>query len=295
MNIGLGAVQFGLDYGISGTRVKTPREEVYQLLEFAINKGINVLDTAPSYGISEHVIGKFVSSYDNQLSWNIVTKTPHFKNERIGNKQIDELLLSFELSKKKLGMDTLYGLLIHNCNNLFLPGGEKLLQTMEQLKKKGSVKKIGVSVYSGEQVDFILDNYSVDLVQLPVNILDQRLINGGQLDRLKSQGVEVHARSVFLQGLLLMPLNNVSSWFNPIRKVLEEFHVEAKTRNMSALGMALSFVQSIHGVDKVLVGVNTLEQLHEIINTKLAIVNVTEFSNLSINNPTFINPSNWKI
>jgi len=192
-------------------------------------------------------------------------------------------------------MDTLYGLLIHNCNNLFLPGGEKLLQTMEQLKKKGSVKKIGVSVYSGEQVDFILDNYSVDLVQLPVNILDQRLINGGQLDRLKSQGVEVHARSVFLQGLLLMPLNNVSSWFNPIRKVLEEFHVEAKTRNMSALGMALSFVQSIHGVDKVLVGVNTLEQLHEIINTKLAIVNVTEFSNLSINNPTFINPSNWKI
>jgi aryl-alcohol dehydrogenase-like predicted oxidoreductase len=297
MNIGLGAVQFGLDYGISGVRKKTPQTEVVQLLEFATIQGMHVLDTAPSYGDSEDVIGKFIRSHDNRSHWNIVTKTPYFKNKIISSKQIDELISSFELSRKKLGLDMLYGLLIHNYDNLFSTGGDKLLQAMIQLKKKKVVKKIGVSVYSSKQIDHILDCFpnSIDLVQLPFSILDQRLLKGGQLNRLKECGVEIHARSVFLQGLLFMPLEILPSWFNPIMETLEAFHMEAKKRNMSALQLAIGFVQSVHEIDKIIVGVNTLKQLDEIIKASSIYVDLKQFSSLSINNPAFLNPSNWRV
>ena len=184
---------------------------------------------------------------------------------------------------------------MHNCDDLFLPGGEKIFSTMEALKKEGLVKNIGVSVYNGEQIDRLLDKYSIDLVQLPINILDQRLMNSGRLSRLKELNVEIHARSAFLQGLLLMPINSIPFWFKPILKVLDEFHLEAKKRGMSVLELAFGFVHNINEIDKVVVGVNTLEQLQEIVNAASIKVNTGDFSNLSINNTIFINPSNWKV
>jgi len=132
-------------------------------------------------------------------------------------------------------------------------------------------------------------------VQLPINILDQRLLEGGQLSMLKKYGVEIHARSVFLQGLLLMPLKNISPWFNPIMNTLEALHVKASKLNMSTLQLALGFVQSISEVDKVVVGVNTLNQLREIISATSIYINTEEFSDLSINDPIYLNPSNWRV
>jgi aryl-alcohol dehydrogenase-like predicted oxidoreductase len=111
---------------------------------------------------------------------------------------------------------------------------------------------------------------------------------------LKNHGVEIHARSVFLQGLLLMPLKNTPPWFDPIKETLELFHKEAKKRNMSVLQLALSFVQSIDEIDKVIVGVNTLRQLQEVVSAASIRVNTTELSYISIDDPAFINPVNWK-
>jgi len=166
---------------------------------------------------------------------------------------------------------------------------------MERLRENGMVKKIGVSVYNSKQIAAILGKFNIDLIQLPINILDQRLVSGGQLTRLKNHGVEIHARSVFLQGLLLMSPNNIPSWFDPVRGVLESFHKEAKKRNMSVLQLALSFVQSINEVDKIIVGINTLEHLYEVMSATSMRVNITEFSNISIDDPSFLNPANWKI
>ena len=135
----------------------------------------------------------------------------------------------------------------------------------------------------------------MDLVQLPVNILDQRLVDSGQLVKLKKYGIEVHARSVFLQGLLLMQSKDIPSWFEPIMGTLDAFHLEAKRRNISALQLALGFVQSIDMVDKVVIGVNTLKQMREIISAASIQVDTTELSSISINDPSFLNPANWKI
>ena len=295
MKIALGTVQFGLPYGLSNQFSHTDKLEAERILKYAYDKGIRMLDTAPSYGNAEDVIGSFIRNHHSDKYWDVITKTPHFKDNTINGKQIKKLFESFELSQERLGQETTYGLLVHDCNNLFLPGGEDLLKTMSKLKDEGFIKKIGVSIYDGSQIDTILDNYSIDLIQLPVNILDQRLLDGGQLKRLKKYGVEIHARSVFLQGLLLMQQKNIPVWFENIKDILNIFHVEARKRDMSVLQLALGFVQSINEVDKIIVGVNTKEHLHEIINATSIRVNIDEFSNLSINNSIFLNPSNWKV
>jgi len=166
---------------------------------------------------------------------------------------------------------------------------------LARLKQQGLVKKIGVSVYNNQQIDYVLDNFSIDLIQLPINILDQRLISNDSLIKLKKHNVEIHARSAFLQGLLLMSTDTIPSWFNPIKDTLKLFHKEAKKQNLTKLQLALGFVQSLTEIDKVVVGVDSLKQLYEIINASSVKVNAVELSNISINDPIFLNPSNWKV
>jgi len=290
--IALGTVQFGISYGISNQLGKTSKSKIEEILQYAHKNGINTLDTAALYGNSEELIGDF--AHDDG-KWDIVTKIPPIGNTAIGDKQIDILLRDFELSLDKLKRKSVYGLLLHSCDDLFLADGYRLLQAMERLKEEGFVKKIGVSLYGYDQIERILGNYSIDLVQLPVNILDQRLLDSGHLKTLKKYDVEIHARSVFLQGLLLMQTSDIPSWFDPIKKALNAFHKEAKKRRISTLQLALSFVQSIDEIDKVVVGVNTLEQLHQIIEAMPLRVNIRDFSSLSISDKNFLNPSNWRI
>ena len=291
MKIALGSVQFGIPYGVSNNEGKTSKKQALSILNFAQKKGIRTIDTAPSYGDSERVLGKLFEGEE----WDITTKTLPFNSKSINEEQIEQLRSVFRESLVSLHKKSIYGLLVHSCNDLLKPGGEKIFREMERLREIGMVKKIGVSAYSSKQIAAILGKFNIDLIQLPINILDQRLVSGGQLTRLKNHGVEIHARSVFLQGLLLMSPNNIPSWFDPVRGVLESFHKEAKKRNMSVLQLALSFVQSINEVDKIIVGINTLEHLYEVMSATSMRVNITEFSNISIDDPSFLNPANWKI
>ena len=291
MKIALGSVQFGIPYGVSNNEGKTSKKQALSILNFAQKKGIRTIDTAPSYGDSERVLGKLFEGEE----WDIITKTLPFNSKSINEEQIEQLRSVFRESLVSLHKKSIYGLLVHSCNDLLKPGGEKIFREMERLREIGMVKKIGVSAYSSKQIAAILGKFNIDLIQLPINILDQRLVSGGQLTRLKNHGVEIHARSVFLQGLLLMSPNNIPSWFDPVRGVLESFHKEAKKRNMSVLQLALSFVQSINEVDKIIVGINTLEHLYEVMSATSMRVNITEFSNISIDDPSFLNPANWKI
>jgi len=156
MKIALGTVQFGASYGISNLIGKTKELEVRKIIEYAHKHDISMLDTASSYGNSEEVIGNYIHSHSDE-EWDIITKTPCFIGSVINNKQLNKLRNDFILSQQKLTKYVSYGLLIHCCDNLFLPGGEQLLQEMEKLKKEGLIKKIGVSIYNSEQIDRVLD------------------------------------------------------------------------------------------------------------------------------------------
>jgi aryl-alcohol dehydrogenase-like predicted oxidoreductase len=166
---------------------------------------------------------------------------------------------------------------------------------MEELKSCGLVEKIGVSAYSKQEIDQILDNFEIDLIQVPASILDQRLINDGSLSKLKKYGVEIHVRSIFLQGLLLMERKRIPSYFSPIKKNLDTFDDLAKMLNLTRLELALGYVMGISSVDKIVLGVNNLSQLKEIVNVQPLQNNLDIFKGISIDNPIYTNPSLWKI
>ena len=291
MKIALGTAQFGMDYGLSNTHGKTDKYEVSKILQYAYDYGISLIDTASSYGDSEKILGEVITNYYCKL----VTKTPHFSDSYIDNSHVVKLKESFHQSLFNLKQKDIYGLLLHSCDDLLKPGGDLLFQEMEDLKSMGVVKKIGVSLYNSEQIDIVLSKFNIDLVQLPINIFDQQLLIGGWLDKLKDYDVEIHARSAFLQGLLLMTNDLVPPYFFPIKKNLEAFYKSAKELSLSQLELALGYVMGVSEIDQVVVGVNTVEQLKEIIKATQVQINPMEFSDISINDPAFTNPSFWKV
>jgi len=291
MKIGLGAVQFGVDYGVSNTHGKTTKYEVSQILQFAYENGISLIDTATSYGSSESILGEVVTNDD----WRFVTKTPNFSDNSLNSTHVNQLKESFNQSLFNLRKKNIYGLLLHSCDDLLKPGGELIFREMERLREIGMVKKIGVSAYSSKQISAILGKFNIDIIQLPINIFDQHLFVDGWLEKLKNKNVEIHARSTFLQGLLLMPRTSIPTYFLPIKEKIELFSKSAQELSLSKLELALGYVMGINEIDKIVVGVNTIEQLREIIEASQVKVNPMEFTDVSINNPIYTNPSLWKI
>lgn len=294
MKIGLGTVQFGLDYGISNQQGITPAAEVKDILALAWKSGITILDTAVSYGISEEVIGQ---SIPEGMSFKIVTKTPLFKKARIDKVDATKLKETFLRSLKRVKQPAIYGLIVHHANDLLVPGGPHLWQAMEDLKKAGLVKKIGVSVYSPREIEEFSEKYHPDLIQLPVNVFDQRMIQKGCLRHLKDLGIEIHSRSVFLQGLLLMSPEELSPYFNPIRPMMVQYHSAIKNQHISSLAAALGFVYQQPEIDYIIVGVNNQAHLEEIVNVvqNIETLRNLDFSVYAVHEESIINPSLWRL
>ena len=292
MKIGLGAVQFGLNYGISNTQGKTPPDEVRAILIAARKLGVHVIDTASLYGDSEAVLGQCMPK---DASFDIVTKTPQFGTPRIGNEDAQRLEDIFAASLAKLGRPSIYGLLMHRVDDLFVPGGGLLMERMIQLKQAGLVQKVGVSVYSGRQIDEVLERFPIDLIQLPVNVLDQRLIHGGHLRKLKQAGVEIHARSAFLQGLLLMGPDAVPAYFDRVRGGIAQYHQFAESLGLTAVQAALGFVSSIPEIDCVICGVNDSAQLQEICAAGDVRVQYQDYARFAVDDESIVNPAMWRI
>ncbi len=287
--LGLGTVQWGLSYGIANQHGITTPETVTALLNDARHHGIEVLDTAALYGKSEAVLGT------NSLEgFKVITKTPSFATSHIADIEVNQLGETFQQSLDLLSRKKIYGLLIHHAENILVPGGDLLLAAMKQLKEDGLVDKIGVSVYGGAQVDAVLKKFTPDLIQLPFSILDQRMLTSGHLEQLKNKGVEIHVRSVFLQGLLLMPLRNIPAFFEPVRPLLTRWHAAAQEQGLTVNQAALSFVKNIPYVDTILVGLDNLAQFRTCI-TDFTIDMNFDATGLACNDPVYVNPSLWQL
>ena len=287
--LGLGTVQWVLSYGIANQYGVTSPETVTALLNEARHYGISLLDTASLYGDSEAVLG------ENSLAgFRVVTKTPSFSKDHISEVEVNKLVATFMHSSELLKCDKIYGLMIHHVEDLLVPGGEMLLAAMMQLKDNGLVEKIGVSVYDAMQIDSVLKVFTPDLIQLPLSVLDQRLLISGHLEHLKNKGVEIHVRSVLLQGLLVMPLDNIPVFFEPIRPLLARWHFAAREQGLTVNQAALSFVKNIPFVNTVIVGLDNLTQLRSCVDDFMLETNF-DAAELACSNPLFVNPSLWQL
>lgn len=285
MKLALGTVQFGLNYGVSNRAGKTRTEEVKRILRLAKSASLNTIDTAAAYGDAEAVLGNCTIN-----DFNIVSKV---KPLPISCNEEEWVHSCLKRTLADLNLNAIYGLLLHNADDL--KKYPSLLEILYNIKTNNKVAKIGLSVYSPNQVSQpILEQ--IDLVQLPANIFDQRFLTADLLQKFKNNKVEVHTRSAFLQGLLLMSEGEWPEYFNPIKHSLEQFHLIAKHLNVTPLALAINYVVGIELIDKVVVGVNNEAQLEEILQALESKLEPNVFYNeLSIEDEKFINPAKWQL
>lgn len=284
MKIALGGAQFGSDYGISNKEGICPQPEMRKILDYAWPRGVCLIDTAPAYGISEQAIGEVLEGCEK---FQIVTKVPPQVESA------EELVRTFEESLRKLRKPSVYGLLMHRCSELMSQRGAAIYQCLLQLRQKGLVEKIGVSVYDAGEIDAVLDRFAIDLVQLPINILDQRLILSGHLNRIKDLGIEVHARSAFLQGALLMDPLEIPAHLRPLAPYLDKLRQQARALGTSVLHLALQFVVQLEAVDHVICGVTNLAQLEEIVAAASAPLEIARAGEFVPVDSVLLNPAFW--
>lgn len=291
MKIGLGTAQFGMDYGISNREGQTSTDEVVRILEVARQNRISVIDTAALYGASEEVLGR---TLPRDHEFRLVTKTIRIDVDRITGEDADRMEQAFFSSLEKLSGCGVYGLLFHNTDDLLAEGGELLLERMEALRHTGRIEKIGVSVYTAEQLDAILELMEPDIVQLPMNVLDQRLLAGGRLAALKSRNIEIHVRSAFLQGLLLMDPESLPDFFASARRHLEGYHAFLRENSITPVRAALGFLAGRFEIDCIVCGVNNHRQLMELCRSAAPLPDI-DFSTFALDDATLLNPSCWGV
>ena len=283
--LALGTAQFGLSYGTSNKIGKVHELVVAEMLKIAKENNINILDTAISYGDSENILGKNNIDY-----FNVISKIPPLDNNNINI----ESWFNFQIegSLKRLSQKSLYGILLHNPDDLFLPTGQKLYNSMIKSKKSGLVKNIGVSVHSPNQLEKIFLDYEFDIVQAPLNILDRRIYESGWVKKLNEMKVKIHTRSVFLQGLLLKNKETIPTKFKKWDSVWKHWEQYIKTNNINPIAACLSYPLSLKGVDKIIIGAQNSNQLNQIISASKIKIN-HKFPSIQVDDESLINPINW--
>ena len=249
--LALGTVQFGLDYGINNAAGRVPDADAEGILRRGVLGGIDTLDTAQTYGRSEAVIGAFQRA--SAHPYRIVTKFAAPEPDSSLSDSLDRSLAA-------LGRDRIYGFLAHDFESI--RHDERVWGELQALRQEGRVEKIGFSVYHPSQIEWAADHgLDFDLVQIPHNVFDRRFED--LLPSLKQAGVTVHARSAFLQGLFFCDPDSLSSHFSAVKPKLERFRRWASDQGHSLAALLLGFCLARSELDRIVVGVDSLEQLQQ--------------------------------
>ena len=284
MKLSIGTAQFGFKYGICNKDGIVKKKEVKKIIDYCKLKKISFIDTAQGYGKSHKVLGSF-----NLKKFSITSKISKIK--KINDKNLENHIL-IEINKilKELNINKLYGLLIHNTNQLKGRFGISLYKILQKLKKEKKFIKLGVSVYTKKELDFVLKNFTIDIVNLPVSVANQEFCQKNYLLRLKKKKIEIHARSIFLQGLLLLEYNQLPTKFKNNKFFLEWFKW-MKISNYNSIDIALGFIKNIKYIDKIVVGIDNLNQLKMIFKSYKKNLNIKfrKFNQSSI----LRKPSQW--
>ena len=282
--LALGTVQFGMNYGIANKTGQVTEAEVCKILDKAKTSGINTLDTAIAYGESESVLGKF-----NLNHFKIVSKLPSMSYDKSKVKGI--VVKNVLDSLQRLNISTLDALLLHRPSDI-LTVGDEILDAVAELRRDNKIRKFGISIYDPAELELHLGKYQIDIVQSPLNIFDRRILAGAWFETLSKHNIELHVRSIFLQGLLLMPKDQLPIRFNRWHKQFESWHNWLRESGLNALQACLLFAKKIPEINRVVIGVDSSSQFREILaawNTEA----ITVPDKFKIDDKELITPALW--
>jgi aryl-alcohol dehydrogenase-like predicted oxidoreductase len=286
--LGLGTAQWGMRYGISNRFGRPSDHEVDLMLGLAESEGVRLLDTAWSYGEAESVLGRRRAT---QRGYRIVTKTAV---SQAGELDAGFIESEFERSLDRLGCSKVAALLVHHGESLLQPGGERSWRTLERIKERGRADRIGVSVYTPSELSTLLDCFPIETVQCPYSVFDQRISQSGLLDRMQDLKIEAHVRSVFLQGVLLLPNDHLPPHLRSIqvrhRELLEAF----ATAGVTPLQGALRFCLDDARISYVIVGSEAPAQLAEIISAaRSPVLKRLDLGDFAVDDESITMPNRW--
>ena len=285
--LAIGTVQFGQVYGVANQTGQVSQQEAEAMLHLAVTNGFDTLDTAISYGDCESKLGKA-----GVRRFKVVTKLPEVPKgcANVSSWIHDEVVASLT----RLGVSSLYGLLLHRPAQILGSQGKNLYRTLQELKDKGLVQKIGVSIYNPADLEEISKAFSFDLVQAPFSLVDRRLQKTGWLKKMKDKGVEVHTRSAFLQGLLLMSPKIIPAKFAFWSDLWSRWHSWLTEHKSSAVATCLAFPLSFPEIDRVVVGSDSVSQLTQIIEATKNLP-AGDFPEISSDDESLVDPSRWAV
>jgi aryl-alcohol dehydrogenase-like predicted oxidoreductase len=282
----LGTVQMGLDYGINNKLGKISLEESHQVLLRAHVSGITTLDTAEAYGNAHKIIGEFHKSYPNHR-FNIVTKVPHSIEENSIEIKIKEYL-------EDLKVNCLDVLMFHSFESFI--NNPNAIDILFDLKLKGYINHIGVSVYTNDQMEYLLNKDEISVVQLPFNLLDNYSFRGNLIEQLKIKGKIIHTRSAFLQGLFFKKTSDENKIVQKLQNELEILNEIVVQSNCSMEELALSYCLFQKNIDNVIIGVDSEDHLNTNIKAssyKIKEDTIQEINSIKTKDLNLLNPSLW--
>lgn len=285
--LALGTAQFGLSYGVANVRGQVPPDEIARILSVARTRGVNTLDTAVGYGESEKRIGQARVG-----GFKIITKIPKIPHDV---PDVCEFVVGqIRASLTRLQRKSIAGALLHAPDQLLQSRGDEIFAAMQHIRRQGLAKKIGYSIYAPEELDQLVDRFPPELVQAPFNIIDRRLETSGWMKRLHAGGAEIHTRSAFLQGLLLMEPAQRPAYFDKWASLLDRWTDFTRTHGCTELEGALQFVLGYVEIDKVVVGVDSERQLDEILAARAANAEPPP-PTLACSDRDLVEPSRWNL
>lgn len=272
MKLSIGTAQFGFKYGITNKKGRMDIEEINKIMTLAKFNGINHFDTAQDYGDSEKILG----FYSKKQSFKVTTKLSTLDIESFNSKNIKICQDKLETSLKKLKINSIDTLLIHNPLDFKKSGNKSFTYWLNEIKHSKLVNKIGVSIYKPRDLEGIEREF-MDVVQLPISLYNQEFLNNSILENLKKLGCEIQVRSIFLQGLLISPSKE---WPKGINNKLKDHHFNLekylRNKNISFLDLALKFVRSIKEIDLIIIGISSACDLEEILESYKKDISISE-------------------
>jgi len=286
--LSLGTVQFGLDYGIANNKGQPTQKNVNEVIDYVCDQNINIFDTAQAYGNSEEVLGISLKEKQNSL---IISKLK-------SNLFREDIENNISKSLANLQINSLYALLLHDSDLLYNWIEEDTL-TVNKLIKNGEIKHFGVSIYTSEDFQLAIENDDITVIQIPFNLFDQRAITEQWFKKAEEKNKLLIIRSVFLQGLLLMDIENIPNNLSSAKRYIKDIDFLSRELNLSKNELALNFVDSIAKDSLILFGCDDINQAKENITNYTSMKSFDEIT-LSMISQKFIdideniyNPAKW--
>lgn len=285
MKLAIGTAQFGMEYGIANRNGQVTLSDAARILNVGSQFGVDTIDTAAAYGTSELVLGQI-----GVTDWKIVTKLPLEEDDSCSISSWLETHIDKALARLKI--KNLHGLLIHRSSQITAQNAKAISQAVARAKEDGKITNFGVSIYNPDELDRIYALVHPELVQVPLNAFDRRILESGWLTRLHSDGVEVHARSAYLQGLLLVAPSELPDQFAPWRPLFSAWWDWLQSNALDPAHACLSYLND-YRINTVVIGVDELWQLeHAVAESKsFSPAILPDFSCRDVN---LIDPTYWQ-